>query len=520
LWVIGMVVAFLTTVLLIVNLRPEIWKGLLGERNLTLIAIGVSVTAFIVLLAIGGAASRWTGFQGKTVWDLLQLLIVPLALVVIGFLFSVQQEARQQQIENQRAKAERELAEERAQGEALQDYLDKMGSLLLEKDLRASEENSEVRTLARARTLTVLERLDPNRKTAVMEFLMEAELVQSVDGGRGPIMPLTGANLSGADLNDANLLNADLSTANLRDANLSDANLSRADLSDANLPKADLSKAELSDADLSKAELSAADLSFADLRDAALSKADLFDANLSFADLSDASLRAADLRDASLFAADGVTKERLEQQSVALASTTMPNGTKTSIPAPANSNLLFSSHFTHTSSAWPQVREEDAGNYNDDGGYRIYAPASQGRAVSPLGAGPYQDVAVEVDAKVLNSQTDEIASGVVCRRQDVDNYYGMVVFGDGYVSILRIKDANLIQIEGDDRSELIGENVGSPHIRGECVGNTLTLYVNHKKVLEAEDSAFKSGGVGLIVYSGNPDAGADVQFDNFFVKKP
>jgi uncharacterized protein YjbI with pentapeptide repeats len=500
LWVIGMVVAFLTTVLLIVNLRPEIWKGLLGERNLTLIAIGVSVTAFIVLLAIGGAASRWTGFQGKTVWDLLQLLIVPLALVVIGFLFSVQQEARQQQIENQRAKAERELAEERAQGEALQDYLDKMGSLLLEKDLRASEENSEVRTLARARTLTVLERLDPNRKTAVMEFLMEAELVQSVDGGRGPIMPLTGANLSGADLNDANLLNADLSTANLRDANLSDANLSRADLSDANLPKADLSKAELSDADLSKA--------------------DLFDANLSFADLSDASLRAADLRDASLFAADGVTKERLEQQSVALASTTMPNGTKTSIPAPANSNLLFSSHFTHTSSAWPQVREEDAGNYNDDGGYRIYAPASQGRAVSPLGAGPYQDVAVEVDAKVLNSQTDEIASGVVCRRQDVDNYYGMVVFGDGYVSILRIKDANLIQIEGDDRSELIGENVGSPHIRGECVGNTLTLYVNHKKVLEAEDSAFKSGGVGLIVYSGNPDAGADVQFDNFFVKKP
>jgi hypothetical protein len=38
LWAIGMVVAFLTTALLIVNLHPEIWKGLLEERTLTLIA--------------------------------------------------------------------------------------------------------------------------------------------------------------------------------------------------------------------------------------------------------------------------------------------------------------------------------------------------------------------------------------------------------------------------------------------------------------------------------------------------
>src|ERR671916_2489042 len=52
-----------------------------------------------------------------------------------------------QKIENQRAEAERELAEQRAQDEALQAYLTQMSSLLLEKDLRDSERDSEVRTL-------------------------------------------------------------------------------------------------------------------------------------------------------------------------------------------------------------------------------------------------------------------------------------------------------------------------------------------------------------------------------------
>src|SRR5215218_6841378 len=84
----------------------------------------------------GIAWPKWTGFRGKTAWDFLQLLIVPLMLVAIGLVFSLQQDARQQRVEDQRAEAERELAEQRAQDEALQAYLDQMGSLLLERDLR------------------------------------------------------------------------------------------------------------------------------------------------------------------------------------------------------------------------------------------------------------------------------------------------------------------------------------------------------------------------------------------------
>jgi hypothetical protein len=147
---------------------------------------------------------RWTGFRGMTVRDCLELFIVPLSLVNISLVFAAQQDQRQQQTENQRARAKRELAEQRAQDEALQAYLDQMSTLLLERDLREFEEDSEVRTLARARTLTVLSRLDPSGKTAVMQFLLEVDLVQRVEG-RQPIIRLRDAALSDTTLHDADL---------------------------------------------------------------------------------------------------------------------------------------------------------------------------------------------------------------------------------------------------------------------------------------------------------------------------
>jgi uncharacterized protein YjbI with pentapeptide repeats len=190
------------------------------------------------------------GFRGMTVRDCLQLLIVPLALVLIGFLFTMQQDARQQQTENQRARAERRLAEQRAQDEALQAYLDQLSDLLLEKDLRNSDEGSEVRTLARARTATVIQRLDAEGNRNVIRFLNEAGLTKN---RRSSIRLLAGVDLQGAQLGGADLVSTDLSYTNLSDADLSDADLEyayliEADLSDANLNGADLTEANLSNA--------------------------------------------------------------------------------------------------------------------------------------------------------------------------------------------------------------------------------------------------------------------------------
>jgi Pentapeptide repeats (8 copies) len=254
----------------------------------------------------------WTlrEYGGKPLWDWMDLLIVPVAValvtVVVTVVFTWQQEHRQNRIEAQRARTERQIEEQRAQDAALQAYLDQMSSLLLDKDrsLRQSKAGSEVRTLARARTLTVLTRLESQlgnsqpgtpshlRKGSVLQFLYESRLIEQESNEGQPIpaiISLTGADLSGVQMTGRiDLSGADLSDADLSDANLSDANLQHADLSKSNLSGANLSDADLSGANLSIAELSKSNLSRADLSEAFLSEADLSDADLSGAVLSDA----------------------------------------------------------------------------------------------------------------------------------------------------------------------------------------------------------------------------------------
>ncbi len=195
-----------------------------------------------------GRTELWPGGMGfgdKTLWDWLQLLIVPVMLAIVGasFVFI------QLQAEERRAQAQLDAEEQRAQDEALQTYLGRMGDLLLDEGLlspqqglqQAPQQRVEARTLARARTLTILGRIDGTRKRSVVQFLYESQLIQKDQ----PIVSLSGADLSGAGL----------SGAILSDANLSDAGLSGADLSDADLFEADLRSATLLEADLSNAEL-------------------------------------------------------------------------------------------------------------------------------------------------------------------------------------------------------------------------------------------------------------------------
>jgi len=234
----------------------------------------IGVWAFALL----GREFAWTGFgpstdargntvPGKTLWDWLDLIGIPLTLVIVGVWFNKAERRRERRIERSRRL-----------DSALQDYIDRMGELLLQHGLDSKEK--EVLLVARASTLTVLSRLNSTREHTVVQFLHEAGLLVSL-----PTSPDDGVDADHTERSSSLLDGADLCSADLRHAILRGDNLSGARLLGADLQDADLRNVVLDDAILSGANLKSAQLQFAKLR-----RADLSGANLSEADVSGANL--------------------------------------------------------------------------------------------------------------------------------------------------------------------------------------------------------------------------------------
>src|SRR5687767_13929296 len=138
------------------------------------------VVAALVLVGVGGvivygylAGPGWIGVADKTFWDCLELLIVPAALALGVYWLNrrqderdreadatrererqdqearrdkereadaTQRESERQISENARKQRELDVANQRAQDDALRAYLTQMSSLLLKYDLHSSTE--------------------------------------------------------------------------------------------------------------------------------------------------------------------------------------------------------------------------------------------------------------------------------------------------------------------------------------------------------------------------------------------
>ena len=174
----------------------------------------------------------------KTLWDWISLLLVPLMIAGIGSgLLGGRTTV------SERLKRDSERRKQRIKPNLRVTGLSRRNvATHLEKDLRSSKEGSVVRTLARAKTASVIQRLDGPRNRNVIRFLNEAQLIGQ---GESSIHLLAEADLQGAGLHNVDLSAADLSGANLSGANRTSANLIDANLSGANLEHANLSWARL-----------------------------------------------------------------------------------------------------------------------------------------------------------------------------------------------------------------------------------------------------------------------------------
>jgi len=309
------------------------WRQI-KQHLVTIMVVAIILVVAIALIIIG-YRFNWTGFNGnnksgKTLWDWMQLLFIPVVLAVAGFWFNHRErraaELRaenerkaaelhteaEREIEQQRAKAEQEIASDNQREAALQAFINELSELLLHENLRESKPEDEVRKIARVRTLTVLPRLDPKRKGSVLRFLIESNLIDNEK---------TIIDLGEADLSGVHLIRGYLGEINLHKTNLSKAYLYDVILLGANLSEADLSEANLTGIVLFMANLQQANLQQANLLGAVLSKADLSKANLQGTDLCKADMSEAILNGAI------ITPEQLAKAK-SLQGATMPDGSK------------------------------------------------------------------------------------------------------------------------------------------------------------------------------------------------
>jgi hypothetical protein len=126
---------------------------------------------------------------------------------------------------------------------------------------------------------------------------------------------------------------------------------------------------------------------------------------------------------------------------------------------------------------------------------------------------------VEVDARKV-AGPDENEYGVYCRLSgEPATFYLGLIGDDGFYGIYeRTSDDEWLLIDGAE-DEPIEIRAAGNHIRLDCIGSTISLYVNGDLVAEGSDDSLTRGEAGL--YTGTLDEpGVEILFDNFAVYLP
>lgn len=191
--------------------------------------------------------------------------------------------------------------------------------------------------------------------------------------------------------------------------------------------------------------------------------------------------------------------------------------TPTSLPGPTlSARLVLEADFT-TGRGW-HTEENDRFHFAfQDGGYVIGVDI-RNAAVWSIRDDTYTDVILETSAQRLNGPQDGYY-GVVCRQVDSDNYYGLVIGSDASYGIMKMQDGKMdFLVEGTAPDGSIQAN--EPNlVRGECVGENLTLYANGQKLVETQDSDLESGATGMLAGTrSNP--GFEALFKTYKVYQP
>ncbi|HZD56561.1 MAG TPA: hypothetical protein VE136_07560, partial [Anaerolineales bacterium] len=183
-----------------------------------------------------------------------------------------------------------------------------------------------------------------------------------------------------------------------------------------------------------------------------------------------------------------------------------------------NFTVALQDDFT-PNTGWYTSQGEDFGFEYAQGGYRIYVNI-RSAPIWSIRQRDYGDVRLEVDATQTGGPLDGYF-GVVCRLdRDKRDYYALVISTDGTYGIAKSENNEYAFLEqGSAPAGVINSGESVNRVRGECLGDTLTLSANGQQLLQVRDDSFDSGWIGLIAGT-RQEPDLVVLFDNFVALRP
>ena len=181
--------------------------------------------------------------------------------------------------------------------------------------------------------------------------------------------------------------------------------------------------------------------------------------------------------------------------------------------------VLFQDDFSRSSTGWDTFEEPGYRADYVDGALRLRVEAQNSLAWSTPNF-ELEDVRLEVDTTALSGPADN-AFGMVCRFRDPGNFTFFLISSDGYAGIGVVQDGQRTLLTGSAMlpSDHILQGLTSNHLRADCVGSRLSLYINSALANEAAAADWESGDVGVIVGT-YATPGVEILFDNFSIANP
>jgi hypothetical protein len=190
-------------------------------------------------------------------------------------------------------------------------------------------------------------------------------------------------------------------------------------------------------------------------------------------------------------------------------------------PSMPQGDVYYQDDFSNSASGWDRATGADGVTDYTAGAYRIFSATSDYYMWATAHRDFPSDVRIDVDV-TKKAGADQDVFGLLCRYRDEKNFYILMISGDGQAGIAkRTSGSDLTMLSGTSMQTdaSIHPGLATNHLRADCVGSTLSLYVNDTLAATATDPGLTGGDAGL--WLGTYDQpGTDLYFDDFVVRKP